>query len=599
MPQRLPRLIMAVLCAVLTLVVGPGTARADVGSNWTGAYFANRDLQGAPVFYRIDPALVFNWGPNSPGPGIGSANWSARWTTIQYLNAGTYRFTITADDGVRVYIDGQIILDAWRDQAATTFQVNVQVSAGNHSIQVDYYQGTGDSRLSVSWDYLIAQSTAWLAQYFNNPNVQGGPTITRYETSINYFWGLGTPDPAIIADNFSARWTATLPFSQATYRFTLAGDDGVRLFIDNATVINQWRPQPLTAYSIDVPLAAGLHTLRVEFFDGGGQAAVRFDYAVAVGPPPYPGTQSDQWYAEYYNNPNLQGSPVAIQLEGTSGINHNWSGRSPAGGVPSENFSVRFTRRIYFPGRPYVFYITVDDGARLYIDSTLILDAWRVQSTASYRQVVDLTEGPHVVRLEYFQDKFSSLINMTWDPPNGQNPPMSPGGVPGVPPPSTSGVTAQVAGASYLNVRSGPGVSYEILTVTRRGDTFPVSARNADNSWIRVNIGGGVGWVSSYYTSITGNLNALPIVAGTSTSPTGPRPTGVRGKLFSGLRLRTGPGTTYPQVADLEWGSVVDIVGRTADNSWFQIQYGGLVGWIYAPYVQIVSGSLFNVPITG
>ncbi len=601
MLQRLPRLIMVVLCAVLAvmLVDRPGTVWADVGSNWTGAYYANRDLQGAPVFYRIDPALVFNWGPNSPGPGIGSANWSARWTTIQYLNAGTYRFTVTADDGVRAYIDGQIILDAWHDEAATTYMVNVQVVAGNHSIQVDYFQGVGDSRLSVSWDYIVAQSTAWLAQYYNNPNLQGSPTITRYENSINYFWGLGSPDPAIVADNFSARWTATLPFSQATYRFTLAGDDGVRLFIDNATVIDQWHPETLTAYSIDVPLATGLHTLRVEYYDAVDQAAVRFDYAVAVGPPPYPGTQSNQWYGEYYANPNLQGSPSFVRQDGTSGINFNWSGTSPANGFPRESFSVRWTRQIYFPGRPYVFYITVDDGARLYIDTTLILDAWRIQSTTTYRQVVDLTEGYHVVRLEYFQDKFQSLINMTWDPPNGQNPPMAPGGAPGSQPPPSSSVTAQVTNASYLNVRSGPGVNFEILTVAKRGDSFPVAARNADNSWVRVNVGGGVGWVSSYYTTITGNLNALPIVNVSTSAPSGPALTGVRGKLFSGLHLRTGPGTSYPQIADLEWGSVVDIVGRTADNSWFQVQYGGLVGWIYAPYVQIVSGSLFNVPITG
>src|SRR5215212_1599519 len=131
MTQRFLRLIMVTLCAALcALTFAPAApAHADTGTNWTGSYFPNRDLQGIPVFTRIDPALVFNWGTNSPGPGLGSSNWSARWTTIQYMNAGTYRFTITADDGVRAYIDGQIILDQWREQAATTFTVNAQVVA--------------------------------------------------------------------------------------------------------------------------------------------------------------------------------------------------------------------------------------------------------------------------------------------------------------------------------------------------------------------------------------------------------------------------------------------------------------------------------------
>src|SRR5262249_26580927 len=301
-------LIVTALAVTMMLAVSPRPALADTGANWTGAYFNNRNLQGAPVFTRIDPAVVFNWGPYSPGPGIGSSNWSARWTTAQYLNAGLYRFSITPDDGVRVYVDGQIILDQWHDQAPTTYYVNVQIPAGNHAIQVDYYQGVGDASLTVFWDYIQQQTTAWTAQYFNNTILAGVPVITRYESGINYFLGTGSPDPAIARANFSAGWTGTFAFSAATYRFTLAGDDGVRLFIDNIPVIDQWHVEALTAYSIDVPLSAGVHSLRVEYFEGSEGAAVRFDYAVAVGPPPYPGTQSDQWYGEYFPNTSLQGT---------------------------------------------------------------------------------------------------------------------------------------------------------------------------------------------------------------------------------------------------------------------------------------------------
>jgi uncharacterized protein YraI len=596
--RRLPRILMVILCVVLcmSLVDHAKPAQADTGSNWTGAYYANRNLQGAPVFLRIDPALVFNWGPNSPGPGLGSSNWSARWTTIQYLNAGTYRFTISSDDGVRVYVDGQIILDRWVEQAPTTYYVNVQVVAGNHAIQVDYFQGVGDASLSVSWDYILAQSTAWLAQYYNNTDLAGSPIVSRYETRIDWFWGTGSPDPLLAPDYFSARWTATLPFSAATYRFTLAGDDGVRLFIDNALIINQWRQQTITAYSIDVALSAGLHTLRVEYFEATDKAIARLDYAVAVGPPPYPGTQSELWYGEYYANPNLQGTASFIRFDGQSGLNFNWNNQSPLAGFPRENFSVRWTRRIYFPGRPYVFYINADDGVRLYIDSTLIVDGWRVQALTSYRQVVDLTEGFHIVRLEYFQDRANAQIFMTWDPPNSQVPPLFPGGSQ---PPPVSGVTATVTNASVLNVRAGPGINYEILTRIQRGQSYPATARNVDASWIRLNIGGGVGWVNAFYTSETGNVAGLPVLTVPGGLPTVPRSTGVRGKLYSGLYLRTGPGTFYPLVGILEWGAVVDIVGRNANNSWYMVQYGGLTGWIYAPYVRIVAGYLPNVPILG
>ncbi len=597
MIRRLALIVTALAVAMMFAVFEPPhPARADTGTNWTGAYFNNRDLQGTPVFTRIDPAIVFNWGPVSPGPGIGSSNWSARWTTAQFLNAGLYRFTITPDDGARVYVDGQIILDQWHDQAPTTYYVNVQVAAGNHAIQVDYYQGVGDASIIVFWDYIQVQSSAWTAQYFNNTSLAGAPAVNRYENSINYFWGQGSPDPAIAPDNFSARWTGTFPFQGATYRFTLAGDDGVRLFIDNAQVIDQWHVEALTAYSIDVPLAAGTHTLRIEYFEATQNAAVRFDYAVAVGPPPYPGTQSDQWYGEYFPNTNLQGTPSFVRQDGQSGINFNWSQAAPATNFPREVFSVRWTRRIFFPGRPYAFYITVDDGARLFIDNNLIIDAWKVQPATTYARTADITEGYHVVRLEYFQDHADAVIRMTWDPPNSQNPPLPVNGA--VQPPPSSAVTGSVTLASALNVRTGPGRNYDILTQLVRGDTFTVLARNADLSWVRIQNPNAAGWVSAFYISFPGgNPNGLPVEA--PSAPPSPLPSGVRGRLYSDLRLRTGPSPSFPALTTLGWGTFVDIIGRNSSNTWYQVQYGGLTGWIYGPYVVIVSGSALNVPITG
>lgn len=597
MAHRLARVLVALICAALTFagfIDPPRPAQADTGTNWTGVYYANPSLQEPSVFTRIDPAVVFNWGPNPPGPGLGSQYWSARWTTIQFLNAGTYRFTVTSDDGVRVYINGQIILDQWKDQAPTTYNVNVQVSTGNYAIQVDYYQGVGDASIAVSWQFVQTQSTAWTAQYFNNPNLQGPPVMTRLEPQINWWWGRGSPDPFVFPDYFSARWTATLPFNAATYRFTLYGDDGVRLFIDDIRVIDQWKIQNLTGYSIDVPLSAGLHTLRVEYFEATENAGVRLNYEIAVGPPPFPGSQSDQWYAEYFLNPNLSGSPALIRYEGQSGIRF----LNPPPGFPRENFSVRWTRRACTPGRPTVFYLTTDDGARFFIDSTLIIDQWRIQSATSYRQNVDLTAGCHTFRLEYFQASGQSILDLTWDPPDAQVPPQYPGGQP---PPVGGNVIAVVSNASVLNVRTGPGVNYNVISQVRRNDVLVLSQRNADTSWVRASTATGVnGWVSARYITVTaGNINSLPIF-GVPTQPgQPPGPTGVRGLLTSGLRLRSGPGTIYPQIGLLAQGSVVDIVGRSRDSQWLQVRYGSAAGWIYAPYVLIVSGSLVNVPITG
>jgi hypothetical protein len=119
-------------------------------ANWKGEYFPNKTLSGSPRLVRNDgsASLNFNWGGNSPyhdegagGPntcGIGFDGFSARWTrTINFL-AGTYTLTATADDGVRLYVDGALVLDRWVDQGATTYSVPVTLTEGNHTIVMEY-----------------------------------------------------------------------------------------------------------------------------------------------------------------------------------------------------------------------------------------------------------------------------------------------------------------------------------------------------------------------------------------------------------------------------------------------------------------------------
>jgi glucose/arabinose dehydrogenase/PKD repeat protein len=120
---------------------------------WRASYFANRTLAGTPAGERCEAAVDNNWGGGGPtGVGVGADNFSARWVKTQSFAAGTYTFTATADDGVRVYLDGTLIIDQWKDQAPTTYTVSRQVTAGNHQVRVDYYERGGGAvaRLTIS-----------------------------------------------------------------------------------------------------------------------------------------------------------------------------------------------------------------------------------------------------------------------------------------------------------------------------------------------------------------------------------------------------------------------------------------------------------------
>jgi hypothetical protein len=113
---------------------------------YAGEYFANRDLQGAPVLTRPDDAIDFEWGAGAAGEGLPADNFSARWTkSLTLEEAGSYKFTVTADDGVRLYVDGDKALDKWTPQGRTTFTVTRQLSAGTHQILLEYFEAGGDA----------------------------------------------------------------------------------------------------------------------------------------------------------------------------------------------------------------------------------------------------------------------------------------------------------------------------------------------------------------------------------------------------------------------------------------------------------------------
>jgi pSer/pThr/pTyr-binding forkhead associated (FHA) protein len=125
--------------------------------------------------------------------------------------------------------------------------------------------------------------TDWRGEYYGNIDLQGTPIVVRNDVDVNFNWGWGAPDPVVPADNFSARWTRTLNFEGRTYRFSIQGDDGLRVFVDNTLIINEWHPAPVApiTYTADVNLTPGQHALRVEFYESQLDAFVFFRYEPA------------------------------------------------------------------------------------------------------------------------------------------------------------------------------------------------------------------------------------------------------------------------------------------------------------------------------
>lgn len=108
-----------------------------------GEYYNNRSLEGAPAVEQWDDAIFFDWGSGPPVEGVGSDNFSVRWTATREFEAGTWRFHVRVDDGVRLWVDGQLLINDWRDFSPRELTADKVLSAGEHSIKMEYYEHGG------------------------------------------------------------------------------------------------------------------------------------------------------------------------------------------------------------------------------------------------------------------------------------------------------------------------------------------------------------------------------------------------------------------------------------------------------------------------
>lgn len=243
-------------------------------TEWRGEYFANRSLSGAPALVRNDNVVDFNWGAGSPNNRIPIDNFSARWTRSPAFDAGDYRFYARSDDGVRLWLDSLLVIDDWNDGGRLRIGEFLKLGAGQHQVKIEFYEAAGDAYETVWWEK-IGPISDWRGEYFSNRNLEGTPALVRNDRAIDFNWGEGGPASGLPADNFSARWSRTFPLADGRYRFTVQVDDGARLWVDGRLLLDQWFEGSTRAFTAETDLAAGNHTVRLEYLELGGGALVK------------------------------------------------------------------------------------------------------------------------------------------------------------------------------------------------------------------------------------------------------------------------------------------------------------------------------------
>lgn len=370
---------------------------------WSGLYFNNRNLDGAPSFERDDPVIDFQWNEGSPAPGISNDNFSVRWEGRWNFDAGGFRINAFSDDGARVWVDGVLVIDQWKEQPPTLSSADVYLEAGEHDIKVEYFDGTGGAEVRVWWDFR-GQYPEWKGEYYPNPNLSGAPVLVRNDENLLFDWGLSAPAPQVPVDQFSVRWTRIIVFDEGPYRFSVTVDDGVRLWVDGVLLIDEWHDTTQTAYTGYTYLLSGAHNLKVEYFDHTGAALIKLGWDRQE--------TFKNWKGEYFANVDLAGKPAFMRDD--PAISFDWGVGSPGPSMPADNFSIRWTQTVSFTAGTYRFWASVDDGVRIIVDGTRIVDAWR-DSAGNVEASIPLATGNHVVVVEYLEHGGAAKIQFGWD----------------------------------------------------------------------------------------------------------------------------------------------------------------------------------------
>ena len=170
---------------------------AKIGGGIRGDYYRGMNFETF-VLTRTDTEINFNWGdPGGPDPAVGDDQFSCRWTgEVEAAFTETYTFYAAADDGVRLWVDGVQLVNAWIDQATTEYRGTIDLIAGNsYSIVMEQYENGGGATAYLRWSspstpkQIIPQAALAPPVKASSPSPSNGATGTKMTPTLK--WGAG------------------------------------------------------------------------------------------------------------------------------------------------------------------------------------------------------------------------------------------------------------------------------------------------------------------------------------------------------------------------------------------------------------------------
>jgi len=144
-------------------------------------------------------------------------------------------------------------------------------------VEVEYYENKGGALAKISWEPTSVPPDVWRGEYFDNVSLSGAPRLVLGDSQIDFDWGYRSPAREIPNDRFSVRWTRMKYIEPGTYRFTATSDQGVRLWVNQHLLIDNWRDQAFASRSGTIYLQGDI-ALKMAYYENGGVAAARLTW---------------------------------------------------------------------------------------------------------------------------------------------------------------------------------------------------------------------------------------------------------------------------------------------------------------------------------
>lgn len=254
------------------------------------ASFYNSTIPGTGpgVVNRVDQTVDFYWGTGTPAAGVNSDKFSARWTgQVQPRYSETYTFTTRSDEAVRLWVNGQLIIDAWSRHSLRSDNGTITLQAGKrYDLKMEFYDYSGSATARLMWSSLsqLQEDVPSSQLYAQDPYTNPPATTDMRIEAENYD----------IGNNGVAYYDTDAGNTAGAYR---TDDVDIESTLDKGAGydIAYQRPGEWLEYSIDVP-TSGVFDLDARLAAKASGSSVHFevDDVNVTGAMAVPGTGSWQ-----------------------------------------------------------------------------------------------------------------------------------------------------------------------------------------------------------------------------------------------------------------------------------------------------------------